>query len=409
MGVTGDMFKGLNFGGASSKDYGVYITGEAVFNAPERNVEMIEIAGRNGAYVLDKGNFNNIEVTYPAGIYADTEADFANAISEFRNLLCSKRGYVRLTDDYNPNEYRMAIYKSGLEVSHDGLTEAEFNITFDCKPQRFLTSGETAVSVASGGTLTNPTLFPSHPQLQVNGYGEININSDVVTVENVPLGTIEVGPSGSKGGTANIAAWTTSVETANLATGDTFSIDKTTLVHAGSSTRSSHSFTTLTNCTATWVDSGQNFTIRVDSDTITFAKGTSSSASDSIASFTFTTTGGNTYTGTITVKTSYDGVNTLTHQVSTSCTIASWNTTTTTNTSWPVIFGNSTKTTSGNPLYIDLDIGEAWNTDNGVPVSLNNAVTLPAELPTLASGSNTITYDDNTITSFKVVPRWWKV
>ena len=74
----------------------------------------------------------------------------------------------------------------------------------------------------------------------------------------------------------------------------------------------------------------------------------------------------------------------------------------------PDAYADSTKTATGNPLYIDLDIGEAWNEDSGTPVSLNNAVQLPAELPALPSGATTITYD-NTITSFKVLPRWWKV
>ena len=71
---TGAMFKSLTFDGEDSRDYGVYITGQAVFNAPEREVEMISIPGRNGQFALDKGRFENIEVTYPAGIFANTEA-----------------------------------------------------------------------------------------------------------------------------------------------------------------------------------------------------------------------------------------------------------------------------------------------------------------------------------------------
>ena len=75
--VTGTIFKGLTFDGVDSTQYGVYITGEAVYNAPMRDVEMIEIPGRNGAYALDKGRFTNIEVTYPAGIYGkDPEYTF---------------------------------------------------------------------------------------------------------------------------------------------------------------------------------------------------------------------------------------------------------------------------------------------------------------------------------------------
>ena len=130
---TGNIFKALSFDNVSSRSYGVYITGEAVYNAPEREVEMISIPGRNGQFALDMGRFENIEVTYPAGIFANTEADFARAISDFRNFLCSRKGYVRLTDEYNPNEYRMAIYKSGLEVEPAQLKAGEFEIIFDCK------------------------------------------------------------------------------------------------------------------------------------------------------------------------------------------------------------------------------------------------------------------------------------
>lgn len=149
MGVmrTPTFYKSLTFDGESSRDYGVYITGEAAFNAPARSVEMVSIPGRNGAYALDKGHFENIEVIYPAGIFAENEADFAAAISDFRNYLCSRSGYCRLTDEYNPDEYRLAVYKSGLEVDPARLIAGEFDIVFDCKPQRYLTSGEEFIEV----------------------------------------------------------------------------------------------------------------------------------------------------------------------------------------------------------------------------------------------------------------------
>lgn len=142
MAVTGDIFRSLTFDGESSRDYGVYITGQAVYNAPERDVEMVTIPGRNGAFALDKGRFENIEVTYPAGVFANTDTEFAKAISDFRNMLCSRQGYCRLTDEYNPDEYRLAVYKSGLEVDPVQLKAGQFDITFECKPQRYLTSGE---------------------------------------------------------------------------------------------------------------------------------------------------------------------------------------------------------------------------------------------------------------------------
>ena len=60
-------YKSFTFDGVSSLNYGVYLTGTGVFNAPARAVEMVEIPGRNGNFALDKGRFENIQVTYNTG------------------------------------------------------------------------------------------------------------------------------------------------------------------------------------------------------------------------------------------------------------------------------------------------------------------------------------------------------
>lgn len=146
------IFKNLTFDGISLKEYGVYISGEAVFDSPTREVEMITIPGRNGSFALDKGRFNNITVTYPAGIYATSETEFAEKVSTLRNLLASRKGYCRLTDEYNPDEFRLGVYKAGLELDPTHYNEAgRFELSFDCKPQRFLFSGEEVFTLGEWG------------------------------------------------------------------------------------------------------------------------------------------------------------------------------------------------------------------------------------------------------------------
>ena len=185
------IFNSLIFGNINSADYGIYITGDAVFNAPERAVEMVNVPGRNGALALDQGRWENIEVSYPAGCFGDDQNDFATRISNFRNAVCSQIGYQRLADTYNPNEYRLGVYASGLDVKPASMGRAgEFTITFDCKPQRFLTSGETETTVSSGGALTNPTQYESSPLLKVEGYGNISFNDHNISIENIVLGNV---------------------------------------------------------------------------------------------------------------------------------------------------------------------------------------------------------------------------
>lgn len=402
---TGAIYKSLSFDNTSSRNYGVYITGEAVYNAPARDVEMITIPGRNGAYALDNGRFENITVSYPAGIFADNESDFAQAISDFRNFLCSKKGYCRLTDEYNANEYRMAIYKSGLEVTPAQLRAGEFEIVFECRPQRFLTSGETATAVANNGTITNPTLFESKPLLEVTGYGNIGIGSDTLSVVNTgALGEIKVSSA------VNNSSAT--LDLTNVETGDS-------LYHASSSSiqiTAKVSGAVISDCyfVSSSGMSGRTIqrisTKRVDvlldikfTDSV---KGTSNSKT-STANVKFTV-GGTDYTAVFTVVTSYNGTSTISLSTSYSGLSGSGLSVSFITKYIPAFYANSTKVALPTPLYIDLDLGEAYGTLLGEELSFNNAVVLPAELPVLAPGSNTITYD-NTVTQFKVTPRWWKV
>ena len=402
---TGNIFKALSFDNVSSRTYGVYITGEAVYNAPEREVEMISIPGRNGAFALDKGRFENIEVTYPAGIFAENEADFAQAISDFRNFLCSRKGYVRLSDEYNPNEYRMAIYKSGLEVDPAQLRAGEFDIVFDCKPQRWLTSGESEITVANGGTLTNPTLFESSPLLQMKGYGDIDIEGQTITINNQPIGNTLL-----KNKQTN-AYYITEIDTASLNTGDTITIESLAfhIIFYDSINIDLYESSFDANMDYDLKLNGKTYSVNIDWKTVpTLTKGTSFSQYWLSGNKIIDSTGYYDYTFKFTL--SYDGNNEIRFYYD----VTSYTHTGTKSVTYGIsrdignIYGDSTLPVLGNPIYCDLDIGEAYKFVNTDIVSVNSGVVFPPILPTLKLGSNTITYD-NTITELKIVPRWWKV
>lgn len=177
------VFNSLTFDGINSLNYGIYVTGEAVFNAPERVVEMINVPGRNGAIAVDEGRFENVLVTYPAGCFSVDQGSFAAKISAFRNELASRYSYKVLADTYNPNEFRMGLYRSGVEVEVMSNARAgEFEMEFDCKPQRWLVSGQTPQTFTGDGTITNPTLFPARPLLAVTGGGNLTVGTQTLTI-----------------------------------------------------------------------------------------------------------------------------------------------------------------------------------------------------------------------------------
>lgn len=169
----------LTYDGVDSSSFGVFISGDGVFDAPARRGEMISIPGRNGSLFMDEGVFENITVEYPAFIGTGYEALFRTKLGDLRSWLSSRGNYKRLTDTYHPDEFRLGVFREGLEANPEVITRAgEFTIKFDCKPQRYLVSGEDSIKFYANGTIINPTLFESSPLIRVTGNGTVAIGEN---------------------------------------------------------------------------------------------------------------------------------------------------------------------------------------------------------------------------------------
>lgn len=174
----------FTFNGESSLDYGVYVGGQGTFNAPQRDVSKIVIPGKNGDLIKDNGRWLNIEVPYNVVIMDD----FVEKADDIRNWLCSPIGYARLEDTYNPDYYRMARLAEAIDFETAAFNNAgKTTIIFDCKPQRFLKSGEALVQMTNGGTIVNPTRYESRPLIRIvcSGNGTVTVGNFVITLSGI--------------------------------------------------------------------------------------------------------------------------------------------------------------------------------------------------------------------------------
>ena len=180
------MRNSFTLNGVSSTTYGVYISGQGTFNAPSRAYNMITIPGRNGDLVGTERRFQNGTLTYPAFIYSN----FSQNIANFRNFVMSLFGYHDLIDTYHPDEVRKVFFTGDFIANVEQKNDAgSFNITFNCKPQRFLASGQTATTLTADGTISNPTKFNAQPLIRVYGTGVLGINSQTVTINQADVYT----------------------------------------------------------------------------------------------------------------------------------------------------------------------------------------------------------------------------
>lgn len=419
------MQNSIIFGGIDSADYGIYISGEGVFNAPKRAVEMVAVPGRNGAIAVDQGYWENIEVTYPAFNYETDMASFRQALSNFRNALVSQRGYQRLSDTFHPDEYRMAVFSEGIEAKPVMYnTAANFDLVFNCKPQRWLTSGEQETTITSGDVLNNSTLYDASPLMMVEGYGAIDFNGYEIRLKNEPLGETYVGGAGQVA-VARSASYAIELDDSLYNTGDLLTLKGLSAlfnesIYTTAQSPTPRSFTG----TGTFADgtsyirrtleaskSAKRRGVLVSLKDLEFTAGTAATFDESVS---YRIDSINESTGTriptsmgCHLKAEYDGDSTIT--------ITKLSTTTQSGFIYlgsgdyvnPCeVYADSSKPALGHPTYIDCDLGEAYLIRYGTPVSLNQHIDLGSDLPVLAPGTNTVTYD-NTITELKVIPRWW--
>lgn len=426
------------FGGVDSADYGLYIGGEGTFNAPKRSVEMVSVPGRNGDIVIDQGSFENVELTYTVINHEANLEDFASQLSDFRNAICSLRGYQRLTDTFHPDEYRMAVLTDEIKVKPiEYATASEWELTFECKPQRWLTSGETSAVVADGGSVTNPTLFDASPLFEVEGFGSFRFGDYEIDLHDPYRGeTMMVDPklytytsgasptgedpqeifppipTGNEDDVITIKPfsfyWLLTV--ADLGYGDEY-LGTVTVADSGDlggtttiisrAKRTIHLRTTLNqyvlpSWARTWTYVNHTVTLNVSyksngshTKTVTYSFGTGyrfvrnpSDLTHSLMHVQYTEEIGGT---------DYEPLRMWVERLATKG-----------------VSIDSTVFILGHPTYIDCELGEAYMIEDGEYKSLNTHIDLGSDLPKLAPGTSTFDID-GTITELKMAPRWWKI
>lgn len=173
--------------GKSTKDFGVYLSGDGTFKAAEKQLEEFTIPGRNGTFHYKSDTFKNVNVPYDCFIYRN----FKNNIAAFRNFLLSRDGYVRIEDTHHPDEFRLGMFHKEFEPEvFVDLSAAQFTLEFDCKPERWLKSGEEFESYSvSPHIIRNPYYMTAKPKIRCYGAsnGSVSLGGVTVSISGVDL------------------------------------------------------------------------------------------------------------------------------------------------------------------------------------------------------------------------------
>ena len=173
------------FNNKSSADCRIQVAHPPGYAYPERDYTITHIPGRNGDIIQDNGCYKNVERTYEVSFDVPNEdfATYANAVSAW---LHSTTGYARLEDSYEPNYYRMATYQESNIFENLYNQAGTATIVFECKPQRFLKTGDNTIAIQNSLTIMNPTGFEAYPLFKVTGTsGILTVNGNSITFSSI--------------------------------------------------------------------------------------------------------------------------------------------------------------------------------------------------------------------------------
>lgn len=135
--------------------------------APSKARDVTDIPYKNGGVIIDKGYYNNVSHSYSVIINSDSVDSTKNAVRELKHSLLADEGYLRLEDSWNDDEYYLAFADGEIDFKFTpDRRMAKAVISFNRKPQRFLKSGDTAITITSSNYTLKNEYMPSRPLIR---------------------------------------------------------------------------------------------------------------------------------------------------------------------------------------------------------------------------------------------------
>lgn len=180
------------FAGQSSCDFNITIESIPPYVSSKRIIDRYQVPGRSGDLTYDTGAYSNH--TQPYEVWFKPENNTAQMQSQdVLNWLQGSRGFQRLEDTYNPNIYRMATCDNAMQFTDWFFKYGRGTIEFNCKPQKWLKSGEHLIDITNGQNMFN-YWQPALPLIEItgSGVGTLQIGNYTVGISNIPVDGITI-------------------------------------------------------------------------------------------------------------------------------------------------------------------------------------------------------------------------
>lgn len=168
------------FNGHSSLELGIRIKSKNIYSSPKRDLSLVSVPGRDGELINSNKRYGNATVTYTCFLPAKSIEELNTKIRNVKKMLFTDAdSYHELTDSYDPEFMRYAVFNSKLDITDQLNKIGSFTITFSALPFKYLIGGLEIREINSGDVIYNPYPFDAKPYFKITGNGNL-----VVTISN---------------------------------------------------------------------------------------------------------------------------------------------------------------------------------------------------------------------------------
>ncbi|HEQ9697844.1 distal tail protein Dit [Streptococcus pyogenes] len=172
----------IEFNGTKSNDLGLLLERERSIKSTNNDVDLIEVAGRDGVLIKDNERLKAVEQDFPFSLVGDVAVN-QQKISEWLHV----KGWHDLVLSWDKDYIYRASVVNLFEIDEILKQFGRLKVNFLIHPIKYLKTGKQEVSLVNGGTLQNPGNVQAKPILKIKGTGDgvLTINGFETGLENV--------------------------------------------------------------------------------------------------------------------------------------------------------------------------------------------------------------------------------
>jgi len=166
----------FTYKGIKSNDMHLRVLNDISFTSPTRDVNVVQVPGRDGDLIMDNGRYNSVIRSVPCRLEAPDDVNIEHLANRINNWLIDDGRFHEFSWSNDPDFKYLARVEGDVSSSRMLSRLGRTVIDFRLHPVKYLRSSLEAREVASGIVLSNQFEIDAKPMIRIVGGGDITLH-----------------------------------------------------------------------------------------------------------------------------------------------------------------------------------------------------------------------------------------